>query len=196
MRRLVVCFLLLASAACRCGGTVNRVNPSIGTNPVQLDFGPVKVGSSATGSVRVRAQTQAQLLISKVEVVSASGTYTLAKGLDAMAGLQEDTIDVKYTPVDYQADIGELVITSNDPDHAETRVPILGEGGQPILKVVPQCEVAQKCTGTAVVTPPSITYAPEPFARLREIPVTELPNVAIINDGPVEMLLTKLAIEG
>lgn len=196
MRRLALCFLVLAASACRCGGRVNTVKPSIGTSPVQLDFGPVKVGSQATRSVRVAAQTQTQLLLSSVQVVSSTGAYTLAKSLDAVGGLSDDTVDVTYTPFAYQADLGELVIQSNDPDRPETRIPISGEGSKPILKVIPQCEVAQKCTGTATLAPAALTYAPEPYARLREIPVTELPNVAIINDGPVQMLLTRLTIEG
>lgn len=196
MRRLAVCFLLLAASACRCGGNVNRVNPSIGTNPVQVDFGPVKVGTTATISVRVSAQTQAQLILSDVSVTSSSGVFTLTKTLESVAGLSTDTLDLTYQPIAYQADLGELVIKSNDPDYPELKLPISGEGAKPILKVVPQCEVAQKCTGTATLTPPAIVYAPEPYARLREIPVTELPNVNILNDGPVEMLLTRLSIEG
>jgi hypothetical protein len=79
MRRLAVCFLLLATAGCRCGGKTETIKPSIGTSPVQIDFGPVKVGTTASLPVRITAQTKAQLQISSVSVVSSSGVYTVGK---------------------------------------------------------------------------------------------------------------------
>lgn len=196
MRRLGLCIVMLAAAGCRCDGGVNQAKPSIGTSPAQLDFGPVKVGSTASLSLRVSSQTRATLTISSMTIVGGNGLFTLSKALETVGPLAEDTATLTYAPTADQADLAELVIKSNDPDRPEVKLVISGEGARPILNVQPQCETAQRCTGTATVTPPSITYAPEPLVRLREIPVTELPAVGILNDGQVDLLLSKLAVEG
>ena len=196
MRKLVLLSALLGLYGCRCGGRVNQVQPSLGYAPPTLDFGPVKAGTVATRAVTVSAQTQAEVILSDVSVTDAVGAFALGASVQTIPGLSSERVEIAFAPTAYQAYAGELVLKSNDADRPEVRLPILGEGAKPVLVVTPTCEVAQRCTGTVTTAPPSITYAPEPYLRLREIPVTELPAVNLVNEGQVSLLVTRLAIEG
>ena len=88
------------------------------------------------------------------------------------------------------------MIESNDADQPSIEIAINGEGADPELNVIPDCSQIRDCKGTATLVPPAIDFGEEPFQRAVEIPTTKLPSVTLINEGAVELVITRLALEG
>ncbi|MHB8874369.1 MAG: choice-of-anchor D domain-containing protein [Myxococcaceae bacterium] len=188
---------LFALAGCRSCDRVTSVKPVIGVSPVALDFGKVKVEGSAVLTVNVAAQSQASVLINQVTLEGPDAArFTLVDPPTMVDALATMPLQVRFSPTAVQAYEAVAVIESNDAEHPSLRVPLRGEGTHPVMIVTPECAVAKHCNGTAVVTPPSIDFAPEPFLRLLQVPATELPSISIVDESEVALLVTKLAIEG
>jgi hypothetical protein len=176
---------------------VNSILPSLGVTPAGVDFGPVKVGATAVRTVKLAARTQTAVTISSVKIEGAgAAAYTLGSAPTQVAALGEASLTVAFAPAALEAYPATLVIASDDPDRPTTRVALAGEGAKPILEVTPTCEPSLNCKGTVTVTPAAIDFGAEPKERLLPIPETALPTVVVVNAGPVELTVTRLAVEG
>lgn len=205
VRLLIAAFTLLIGAGCSCKSNVAKIPPSLKVSPGSFDFGPVKSDSlrrnSAVTTFTLTAQTSAQVTITAVKLSSGGepgGAEDFAVGLTptSIDKLSSKTFDVTFSPVAVQASEAILTIESDDPDRQTTSVLLTGTGKQSVIAVTPQCDLSRKCTGTVTVIPPAIDFGAEPFVRLLPIDVTALPSVAIVNEGLVELKVTRIAVEG
>lgn len=197
LRLLWCCALAFAVTGCNCKQNVNTVLPSLGVSPAGVDFGPVKVGAMAVRAVKLTARTQTAVNISSVALEGpGAAAFTLGAAPTQVAPLGEASLTITFKPLALAAYPATLVIASDDPDRPTTRVALAGEGAKPIIEVTPTCEASLDCRGTVTVTPPAIDFGAEPKDRLVPIPETSLPSVVVVNAGPVELTVTKLAVEG
>lgn len=197
LRPLWCLALALSVAGCNCKQNVNTILPSLGVTPAGVDFGQVKVGATAVRTVKLAARTQTSVTLSSVTLEGAgAAAFTMSTAPAQVAPLGEESLTITFAPVALEAYPATLVIASDDPDRPTTRVALAGEGAKPILEVTPTCEASLNCKGTVTVTPPAIDFGAEPKDRLVPIPETALPTVVVVNAGPVELTVTKLAVEG
>jgi hypothetical protein len=101
--------------------------PQIAASPETLDFGVVSHGFYASGIVEVRSVGCAVLAVSgfsltgdDFELLTHSAAHTLAPG-------ESFTVSVGYQTYESGPDLGELTVSSDDPDGALV-VPLVGEG--------------------------------------------------------------------
>jgi hypothetical protein len=195
---LVLPFL---SAGCNCDPGIQRVKPVLGVSPAQLNFGQVKVGDSVELQVKLEAQVNSPVSITGLTLQDglapggASG-FQIVEPPDGVPPLAEASFRIRFSPTALQAYAATLVVQSNDEERPEVRVPLSGEGAEPVLAVIPECLATRNCRGTATVTPPGIDFGEEPFQRAVQLPSIELPTVTLVNEGEVQLALTALHIEG
>lgn len=203
VRLLGIGTLLAAFVAggCRCDSDVKKINPVLRVAPMQLDYGKVKVGESSEKVVTLSGDVNASVTITGITLRdgNAPGGAAAFEVVDPPASapaLGDAPFTLRFRPTALQAYEAQLVIASNDEDRPEIILPISGEGAHPLLTVTPQCEATQQCRGTVTVDPPSIDFGEEPFQRAVQLPQNELPSVSVLNDGEVQLVVTKIAIEG
>lgn len=188
---------LVALAGCRGCDKVTSVKPLAGVNPVAVDFGKVKVADTAQAIVNVAAQSQAALTVASITLEGAgAGAFAVLDPPPYVGALAKAPFALRFSPTAVQAYDAELLIASNDPEHAVLRVPVHGEGAMPVMTVTPECLASKKCAGTYTVSPPAIDFGPEPFLRRLELPVTQLPSISIVDDSEVALVVTQLSLEG
>lgn len=200
MRRLLASIAVLSVVGCRCE-KVMTLKPSFQVSPPALDFGPVKNGGATNRSLKLEARTGAEVIVSKIDLASGTSPggaegFTVNLEPVTIPGSSSQNLSVTFHPTVLQLYDAVLTFTSNDEEHVTTRVPLLGEGGKPIISVVPDCQVSRGCTGTVTVTPPSIDFGAEPFMRAMMVDASKLPSVAITNEGAVLLVVSRIAITG
>lgn len=196
--------ILILSAACiwgaacdGCDTRIKNIAPSIAVVPTALDVGSVKVGASGPGVLRLQAKSNAPVTISKVSLEGGDASaFKVSDSPLEVPALGEEKLALTFSPTEYRAYLATLVIESNDNERPTVRVPVVGQGVSSKILVTPTCELSRGCQGTAKVDPPSIDFGREPLVRLLPIPVTQLPQVAIVNNGDVDLNVTKTVIEG
>ncbi|MBL8917287.1 MAG: hypothetical protein JNJ54_00375 [Myxococcaceae bacterium] len=194
--RLATFAALVVLAGCRgCGGSVQRLAPGIGVDPVALEFGKVKPSAPLELPLVISSQTQVELLTSSI-VVDGPGEFSLGEAPTAIPGLTQQRLPVRFAPTGLTRFEGAIVITSNDPENSPLRVPVGGEGATPVLVIEPRCDASTGCRATVTATPPRVDFAPEAFARRLPGAVPTLPALIVRNDGPVELLIDALSIAG
>jgi hypothetical protein len=195
---LVSSVCVLAFTGCRgCEGSVNRVRPSLVVSPVALDFGAVKVSATGTASVQFSATTRADVQIMSMVVEGADGQFfSVPAPPSTVPGLGRITVSLAFSPAEYRAYLATLVVSSDDPDRPLVRVPLVGEGATSVLAVTPTCESTRQCRGQVSLNPLEIDFGQEPLFRVAPLAVTALPQVAIVNEGPVELSVTAVRLEG
>ena len=201
LRLLVVPIVVLFWSGCRCGQAVSNVRPTLGVAPISLAFGPVKVGNTTVKTLTLEAQTKTSVTLTMVSLGNGglpggAADFKVTKKPATVASLGTEPLELSFTPSAVQGYEAILSIASDDPEHATITVLITGEGANSQIAITPDCAVTRKCVGNVVVAPPSIDFAPEPFLRLLPVDVSTLPSVNIVNEGLVELQVTKIAIEG
>lgn len=196
MRALLLLGVLVVLPACRCSPAAEVVPPSLKVSPALVDFGAVKVGeTSAPETVTLESLSRAAVVVSAVRVEPA-GVFAIVGAPTGVDALGKTTFTVTFSPDAVAKHDATLVVASDDPKNPELKVPLTGEGAEPSIVVTPECSATRRCVGSAVVTPPSLDFGEEAFARLLPIDASRLPNVNIVNEGEVALVLTKVSIEG
>lgn len=195
----VACAALFS--ACRCGEQINKVNPILAVSPTQVVFGQVKVGHFAEVVLKLESQSQAAVVFSSFTVKDGplggeAAAYTVVDPPESIGSLSEGALRLRFSPTALQAYEATLIIASNDPERESFEVPLGGEGAHPVMTLVPECKATLNCKGTVSTDPAAIDFGAEPFARQVPIPTTELPKINVINESNVDLVVTKLAIEG
>lgn len=201
VRGLGLLLLLVHWSGCSCKGSVSNVAPSLRAAPLSVPFGPVKVGTSTTATVKLDAQTKSAVTIASITLANGgepggAEAFKVQTKVESVPSLGSENLVLSFSPTSVQAYEAVLTIASDDPEHKTIDVLLTGAGSEPKIVVTPGCTVAQKCTGTATVTPPAITFAPEPFVRLLPVDVSTLPTIQFNNEGDVDLTVTSVTIAG
>ena len=171
---LALVVLPLLFAGCRCGPGVQDIPAVLAVSPNALDFGEVKLGDTAELPVKLSAQVNAPVSITGVTVEGASAAaFEVISPVSTVEAQSDATVRLRFAPTARQGYEATLVISSNDQERPQIRVPVTGEGAVPQLSVVPECATARSCRGSAQVTPPAIDFGEEPFSRAVPLPVLE-----------------------
>lgn len=195
--RWVVAVLAACASGCRCSEKTTTIPPSLGVDPASLDFGTVKQGGVATLELRLSAQSRAAVELSALRLEGAeAGAFSLGAQPARIEALGTRTLEVRFAPAELRGYQASLVIESDDAERAMVTVAVKGEGAKPSISVTPDCPATRGCMGSVTVSPPAIDFGPEPLRRLLPLDAARLPAVSIANLGPVDLVLTRLAVEG
>lgn len=200
MRRLWAVIAVVTVVGCKCE-RIQQIKPTLGFSPPAVQFGPVKNGDTAVRSVRLEAQTSADVVISKIELTEGNSVggpeaFTVSTTPITVMNGSPTNLSIQFKPTVLQEYGANLVLTTNDEERPTVRIPLIGEGAKPILKVTPDCAASRMCMGTAVVSPPSLDFGAEPLMRQMMIDASRLPAVAITNEGQVALVISRLEITG
>ena len=114
----------------------------------------------------------------------------------AVTALSNVKVQVSFTPTALEEYSAVLTVKSDDPEHPSILVPLVGNGAKPIIAVTPECDVNRGCTGSVVVSPPSLDFGAQPYMGQLIPDPTTLPQVDIVNEGPVGLKLLGIALIG
>lgn len=112
--------------------------PAIAVSPTRLDFLSVESGAAVTLPFTVASIGETALAVSSISL-EGLGSFTLldgAEGFDLLPG-ESRTIDVAFAPVEPGEQSGVVTVASDDPDHPEVTVDLLGDGRVPSLAITP-----------------------------------------------------------
>ncbi len=147
-----------------CETTFARNEPDINVEPMSIDFGvvPPFVPQGVSAYVEVSNVGLLPLIVSDVTIESMSPAFNTTAGAMTVQPGVSQMIEVSFLPPGMGQFNGTLVITSNDPDEPEVRVPLTGSGQatvqNPSIQVTPpqlafgSVTVGQTDTGTFTVT--------------------------------------------
>ena len=131
-------------------------SPVTEVNPTSLDFGTVAVGGTAARKVTIKNVGNADLAVTSVTVADGTGvsrefSVTINPApvtLDPPGTKASDTeVEITYAPTDDGADVGSVIIASNDPAQGEVTIPLVGTG-------VLQCTLTLSSSDGGTVTKP------------------------------------------
>lgn len=192
--RIAACLLLLGALGCR-QSPVKAVEPELAASSLTLPFGPVKLGTTPEASVELRGLTQAPVDIISV-AVEGDAAFTIATPPTRIPGLEVVPLAVTFAPPEVRAYAAMVVVKSNDTQHPELRIALPGDGATAQLRLVPGCDAAAGCTGTAQLTPPALDFGEEPLLRRLPLEDVKLPYLDVFSDGAVPLSLVSVTIEG
>ncbi len=161
----------------------------------------MKDGTTETTTLTFESLTDSPVTLTKLDLENAlapggAEAFSLASKPTQVGALQKVKVDVHFSPTVLEDYGANLVVGSDDPDHPVITVPLSGTGARPIINVTPECDPMRKCTGSVVVSPPSIDFGAQPYMALLTPDPTTLPQIDIVNDGQVTLLLTGLTLTG
>lgn len=205
-RQRAVSVGLLALLACG-DERVTRLPPQIVVEQEQVDFGMVRVGKPSELPVKVLSKSRSSLAILAVRLEDLPGapggadSFSVAAQPDSVEGGSEATVLVRFTPAARGEFKALLLIESDDPDPEDSRkqVTLLGRGGKPKVRVLPEC--TNPCASFGVIPdPPSIDFGLrgplrlDPRGQLVDEPVW--PTVTVLSEGELPLELVRLAFDG
>lgn len=155
----------------------NADSPCILVDGTARNFGQVPIGSAAADIVRISNCGTQPLIVSGMRITenSADAEFDLDLGgfdvnrdgeLDASLTLQpgaDETVLLKYTPVQAGTDAGTMVIVSNDPLQSELELTLTGRGSD---GVCPVAQAGAYIRGVSSTPRPSITATPLQYVVL------------------------------
>ena len=122
--------------------TINRLLPKIVSDSETLEFGDIVVLYDADMEFNILNAGRAPLEISSITVEGNNdGVYTILPETAELAVDETLTVGVNFKPATYLPYNRDLVITSNDEENPEFRIPIQGEGIDgpvPDIDITPQ----------------------------------------------------------
>lgn len=192
MRRALC--LALALTACK-ENKVQKIAPTLAVEVLTVDFGPVRVDTTADQTLTLSAANGADVQLSEV-ILEGAPTFTLDAPPSSLRGLTSEVLTLHFSPVAAGDLETTLIIRSDDELKPEVRVTVRGRGAYPRLELVVGCEASAMCEATVASLPPSIAFAPEPFVRLRPIDPATLPVLKLRSTGEVAAVVTGLSLEG
>lgn len=136
MRRASLPLLLVLVGSCRCGEELQSLEADIAVEPAAIDFGPSAVGVQALAGFTVGNRGTGTLTLSATVDPEGQGFAVESAPDSVRPGLGVDGA-VRFTPPGRGAVSAALVLSSNDPDTPELRVPLTGQGGPPALEIEP-----------------------------------------------------------
>jgi len=143
MRRTLLPFALIALTACSENGLLTAgpgqdVAGLIDVSPSQLTFGTLRQGEADIQSFVVTNVGTANLLVDDFEPTG-SASFALVDPPSDFLLAPDDAIaiDVQFSPMGSDAQIGSILVHSEDPANPEIPVDLLGTGAVPQLQIDP-----------------------------------------------------------
>lgn len=102
--------------------------PDISVSPVSVDFGSIVIGTTSDEVVTIANTGSETLTLSSWSTTN--GVFTIVNPLvpfDVLAGGIQD-VTVRFSPTIESTEVGDLEITSNDPDEGLVIIPLTGDG--------------------------------------------------------------------
>ena len=195
MNRVVaVALVALSLGACK-ENKVQMVAPTLAVEALSVEFGPVRVDTTKDLSLDISAANGADVQLNEVKL-EGDPSFTLDAPPTSLRGLTSETLGLHFHPTAAGDVTTTLIIKSDDEKQPEVRIAIAGRGAFPKIELVIGCETSAMCGATVVQAPPSITFAPEPFVRLRPIDPATLPTLRVRSTGEVPAVMTGLLLAG
>jgi hypothetical protein len=103
-----------------------------------IDFGLVDLGSSSKEVIYINNVGTGILKVSGVYFSNGSATFTIVKSFtgDILPG-DSESIKIEYTPDDFNPDVSNIEVVSNDPDEPSYHIFLSGNVGVPEINVSP-----------------------------------------------------------
>ncbi len=112
------------------------IAPRLRVTP-RVDFGTVLLGSRVRRSLVLHNDGEAGLLV-RLQLAPDHGFQTGAAEYPEIPPGSSLTVDISWLPEQRRAPTGQLLISSNDPDHPTRTVELSGFGGIPQLRGLPE----------------------------------------------------------
>ncbi|RME28059.1 MAG: VWA domain-containing protein [Deltaproteobacteria bacterium] len=138
--------LLLAAAGCSdhsftaAGGDGDPSAPAIEVSPTFVDFGTLgQDDEPIVRSFTITSVGGIDLVVDGIEMMGDAGSFTILSDpthFTLPPGASQD-IEVAFSPLGAYQQMGQSVITSNDPDTPQALVELTGEGAVPELLIQP-----------------------------------------------------------
>lgn len=125
MSRLPLLLPLLV--ACKQDVQITQLHPRIAVAPEALDFGPVASPVEVVEPLFLTNTGRAPLDFT-VAIEGGGGAFTASTDVERLATDASLALQVRFRPPSFLAYDAELVITSNDVERPEVRVPLTGVG--------------------------------------------------------------------
>ncbi len=112
--------------------------PDIVVDPVSLQFGALADGETEIQKFRVTNVGEGPLTIDAISIVSGLSFTIVTENLETVLEPTESKIvEVQFQPFQGNANYGQAVVVSDDPDTPEVFVDLMGTGLVPELKITP-----------------------------------------------------------
>lgn len=115
-------------------------SPVLQTTPLSVDFGEKPTGTGSKENVTLENTGDGTMRVRSVSIAGADASAFHADFSDdgVLYAGESASVEVTFTPSEKRAYTAELVITSNDVNAAERRIPLTGSGREvPVARVDP-----------------------------------------------------------
>ena len=129
----VLPFILIGTAGCSeeklDNVTITRLLPKVVSNVESLDFGPVVVLYDSDEEILLINAGRAPLKITDISIEgNEDAIYTISPEVEELAQDESIALNINFEPDTYLPYNRDLIVTSNDEENPEFRIPIFGEG--------------------------------------------------------------------
>lgn len=147
-------FVLLALTRCSCEDDLGELKPHILLTPDVIDMGRRVVGATSEAGFLVGNEGTAPVDVSSytieplpeevraelgVDLFDASGAaFSVVSGPEQVGARRSEEGRIGFRPTEQARYGGLLVVRSNDLERSTLRIPVLGEGGPPLIDADPR----------------------------------------------------------
>lgn len=147
-------FVLLATSRCACDDDLSELTPRIQLTPEIIDMGRRVVGVTSEAGFLVGNDGTAAVAVSSytiepmpddvaaslgVELFDKSGAaFSVVGGPEDVGARRSAEGTIAFLPTQQARYGGMLIVRSNDLERSVLRVPVLGEGGPPLIEADPE----------------------------------------------------------
>ncbi len=143
---------LVCLPRCACDDDLDQLIPDIVVVPERIELGQRSLSEATTWLFQIGNEGTGPLVLTEITIEafddpdSAPGEWLDTAGaafsvMTAPEQVAPDDVEegqILFTPSDRGRFGGTLVIRSDDPDEPEVRVPLIGEGGGPLIEAIPE----------------------------------------------------------
>jgi hypothetical protein len=124
--------------------TQQQGQPDIAIAPAVFEFGPVIVGQTKTGQVRILNVGQAELVINAVTMSGLPGAVAGFTAPLKLAAGAEAILQINFSPVAEGTLSGALEFSSNDPDEPKVSITMRGTGVREVADLAVTANITWK----------------------------------------------------
>lgn len=118
-------------------GDAAGMAPDIEVDPGQLTYGTLSTGEEEVQTFTVRNVGTADLTVEGIEIDNASFVVLSEPTAFTLPPGAEQTVDVAFSPMGANEQVGVASVFSDDPDESAALVDLIGQGAVPELEIEP-----------------------------------------------------------